>query len=137
MGAEVQLKSADAGATQSWEAVQHHSMVVEHDIRCAFVTVGCCQQHAEFCCHNPQAQFGGEIEAESSVFGGEDGAKRLADLKTRIIEHNVLVISLYYTRITTARLAELLDLAPGEEAHDALVCYMHGVRAIEAWGRMW
>jgi hypothetical protein len=48
------------------------------------------------------------------VFAGEYGAKRLADLKLRVIEHNVLVVSKYYTRITTARLAELLDLKPLE-----------------------
>jgi hypothetical protein len=52
--------------------------------------------------------------AQSDVFAGEYGAKRLADLKLRVIEHNVLVVSKYYTRITTARLAELLDLKPLE-----------------------
>lgn len=51
---------------------------------------------------------------QADVFAGEYGAKRLADLKLRVIEHNVLVVSKYYTRISTARLAELLDLTPLE-----------------------
>lgn len=55
---------------------------------------------------------------QSDVFAGEYGAKRLADLKLRVIEHNVLVVSKYYTRITTARLAELLDLNPEEVRTD-------------------
>lgn len=54
------------------------------------------------------------LPAQSDVFAGEYGAKRLADLKLRVIEHNVLVVTKYYTRITTARLAELLDLTPLE-----------------------
>jgi len=59
-----------------------------------------------------EAQYGGEIAAERDIFAGEYGAKRLEDLKLRVIEHNVLVVTKYYTRITTARLAELLDLSP-------------------------
>jgi 26S proteasome regulatory subunit N5 len=48
------------------------------------------------------------------MFAGEYGAKRLADLKLRVVEHNVLVVTKYYTRISTTRLAELLDLKPEE-----------------------
>lgn len=59
-----------------------------------------------------EAQYGGEIAAEGDIFAGEYGAKRLEDLKLRVIEHNVLVVTKYYTRISTARLAELLDLSP-------------------------
>jgi 26S proteasome regulatory subunit N5 len=33
-------------------------------------------------------------------------------LKLRVNEHNVMVVSRYYTRISTHRLAELLDLSP-------------------------
>lgn len=58
------------------------------------------------------AQYGPEIQAESDVFAGEYGTKRLEDLKLRVIEHNVLVVTKYYTKITTTRLAELLDLTP-------------------------
>ncbi len=40
--------------------------------------------------------------------------KRLEDIKLRVNEHNVMVVAKYYSRITTARLAELLDLSPDE-----------------------
>lgn len=61
-----------------------------------------------------EAQYGPEIAAETDIFAGEYGSKRLEDLKLRVIEHNVLVVTKYYTRITTARLAELLDLTPDQ-----------------------
>lgn len=49
------------------------------------------------------------------VFGpSEDGAKRWEDLHTRVIEHNVRVISQYYTRVTIPRLTSLLDLTVPE-----------------------
>eukprot|EP01127_Copromyxa_protea_P012018 TRINITY_DN308_c0_g2_i1.p1 TRINITY_DN308_c0_g2~~TRINITY_DN308_c0_g2_i1.p1 ORF type:complete len:437 (+),score=117.79 TRINITY_DN308_c0_g2_i1:534-1844(+) len=40
----------------------------------------------------------------------EEGQRLWADLKLRVIEHNLRVISKYYNRITEKRLAELLDL---------------------------
>ena len=55
-----------------------------------------------------------ELDAEASVFGGESGQKRCDDLRLRVIEHNILVISAYYSRITVARLAQLLDLPTAE-----------------------
>jgi hypothetical protein len=51
---------------------------------------------------------------QPDVFAGEYSARRLADLKLRVVEHNVLTITKYYTRISTTRLAELLDLTPAE-----------------------
>jgi len=51
----------------------------------------------------------------------------MADLKLRVIEHNVLVVSKYYTRITTTRLAELLDLKPEE------VSRRHTVLSVSQW----
>jgi hypothetical protein len=50
------------------------------------------------------------MTAEPEVFAGDLGPKHLEDLKLRVVEHNVLVLTKYYTRITTQRLAELLDL---------------------------
>lgn len=44
----------------------------------------------------------------------EKAHKRYKDLRARVIEHNVRVIAKYYTRITFARLTQLLDL-PGQE----------------------
>ena len=55
-----------------------------------------------------------EVAAESSIFGGENGKKRQEDLRLRVIEHNILVIAKYYSRITVARLAQLLDLPAAE-----------------------
>lgn len=66
------------------------------------------------CANVSRQNLPGSLPAQPDVFAGEYGAKRLADLKLRVIEHNVLVVTKYYTRITTARLAELLDLKPEE-----------------------
>mmetsp|Transcript_7741 Transcript_7741/g.25693 ORF Transcript_7741/g.25693 Transcript_7741/m.25693 type:complete len:489 (-) Transcript_7741:163-1629(-) len=63
---------------------------------------------------------GAEMEAEPDIFGGGDaGKKRLADLRLRVIEHNIHTVSKYYSRITLERLAEILDL-PKEEAETNL-----------------
>lgn len=95
-----------------------------------------------------EAQFGAEMAAQPEVFGGELGPKHLEDLKLRVVEHNVLVLSKYYTRITTKRLAQLLDLTPekvglvGEArgwrvgsrgwAPCCVVCWCRG-----GWGAWW
>lgn len=55
-----------------------------------------------------------EVAAEESIFSGERGQKRQEDLRLRVIEHNILVIAKYYSRITVARLAQLLDLPAAE-----------------------
>ncbi|CAO3592996.1 unnamed protein product [Absidia cylindrospora] len=41
----------------------------------------------------------------------EEGQKRWKELHNRVIEHNIRVIAKYYTRITTKRLTQLLDLS--------------------------
>lgn len=41
-------------------------------------------------------------------------SRRYADLRKRVIEHNVRVVAQYYTRITIARLCTLLDLSEPE-----------------------
>lgn len=52
----------------------------------------------------------------TEVFGVDDpkGPKRWTDLRNRVIEHNVRVISKYYTRVRMTRLKELLDLDEDE-----------------------
>lgn len=70
------------------------------------------------------------LRLQADVFAGEYGAKRLADLKLRVIEHNVLVVSKYYTRISTARLAELLDLTPEEVRLKGLGAWGSGGRRL-------
>lgn len=49
----------------------------------------------------------------------KEGAARYADLRKRVIEHNLCVLAKYYTRITTSRLTTLLDL-PELEAEEFL-----------------
>ncbi|XP_010246273.1 PREDICTED: 26S proteasome non-ATPase regulatory subunit 12 homolog A [Nelumbo nucifera] len=51
-----------------------------------------------------------EFENEKNMLGGSLGDKAAKDLKQRIIEHNILVVSKYYSRIMLKRLAELLCL---------------------------
>ncbi|XP_022971717.1 26S proteasome non-ATPase regulatory subunit 12 homolog A-like [Cucurbita maxima] len=51
-----------------------------------------------------------EFENEKNLLGGSLVEKAAEDLKQRIIEHNILVVSKYYARITLKRLAELLCL---------------------------
>lgn len=68
-----------------------------------------------------EATYGAEMAAQADVFGdaAEGGPKRREDLQLRAVEHNVLTVAKYYTRISMARLAELLDLSP-DKAEDAL-----------------
>lgn len=77
-----------------------------------------------------EAQFGAEVAAEADIFAGEYGARRLADLKLRVVEHNVLTVARYYTRITTTRLAELLDLTP--EAAEKQLAELVVAKAVSA-----
>lgn len=58
--------------------------------------------------------FKDEFENEKNMLGGSLGDKAAEDLKERVIEHNILVVSKYYTRITVKRLAELLCLTVEE-----------------------
>ncbi|ORX74382.1 hypothetical protein DL89DRAFT_319931 [Linderina pennispora] len=58
-----------------------------------------------------ESLYGGEFR-QTDVFSAstEDGNARWKALRDRVIEHNIRVIAGYYTRITLARLTELLDL---------------------------
>ncbi|KAE8221571.1 hypothetical protein CF319_g5090 [Tilletia indica] len=49
----------------------------------------------------------------------EDGEKRWEELHKRVVEHNIRVVSKYYTRITLPRLSQLLDL-PQAQAESSL-----------------
>ncbi|CAO3652964.1 unnamed protein product [Mucor hiemalis] len=40
----------------------------------------------------------------------DEGQKRLKELHSRVVEHNIRVIAKYYTRVSTKRLTQLLDL---------------------------
>eukprot|EP00898_Chlorokybus_atmophyticus_P002570 jgi/Chlat1/3313/Chrsp22S03479 len=56
-----------------------------------------------------------EFASEPELFKGGEESKAMKDLRLRITQHNILVVSKYYTRITTKRLAALMDL-PMEDA---------------------
>ncbi|XP_057496811.1 26S proteasome non-ATPase regulatory subunit 12 homolog A-like [Actinidia eriantha] len=58
--------------------------------------------------------FQNEFENEKNMLGGPLGDKAAEDLRQRVIEHNILVVSKYYSRITLKRLAELLCLSVQE-----------------------
>ncbi|KAG0570069.1 hypothetical protein M758_6G131100 [Ceratodon purpureus] len=55
-----------------------------------------------------------EFEQEAHLAGGALGEQAAEDLRQRIIEHNILVVSKYYSRITLTRLSELLCLTAQE-----------------------
>eukprot|EP00899_Mesostigma_viride_P029474 jgi/Mesvir1/9711/Mv12183-RA.1 len=63
------------------------------------------------------SRYSTEMAAEE-LFSGEGKEKAVEDLHLRLVEHNLLVISKFYTRVTLKRLAELLDLTvPDAEKH--------------------
>ncbi|XP_056693283.1 26S proteasome non-ATPase regulatory subunit 12 homolog A [Spinacia oleracea] len=56
-------------------------------------------------------EFEGEFDNEKNLLGGSLGEKAAEDLKQRVIEHNILVISKYNSKITLKRLSDLLCLS--------------------------
>ncbi|CAI7795807.1 unnamed protein product [Closterium sp. NIES-54] len=59
-----------------------------------------------------QADYSAEMQEEKPTVFLKDSA--LEDLRLRVIQHNILVMSKYYVRITMARLAQLLSLTVEE-----------------------
>ncbi|KAK6922895.1 26S proteasome regulatory subunit RPN5, C-terminal domain [Dillenia turbinata] len=57
------------------------------------------------------AAYEDEFEGEKNLLGGSLVEKAAEDLRQRIIEHNILVVSKYYSRVTLKRLADLLCLS--------------------------
>ncbi|KAJ3246378.1 26S proteasome non-ATPase regulatory subunit 12 [Chytriomyces hyalinus] len=55
--------------------------------------------------------YGPTLKATSVFDKSEGGQARLKALHERVIEHNIRVIAKYYTRISTKRLTQLLDLS--------------------------
>lgn len=55
--------------------------------------------------------YGPTLGQNPALAGGDEAStKRLKELHNRVVEHNIRVIAKYYTRITTKRLTQLLDL---------------------------
>lgn len=62
----------------------------------------------------------GPILRATPIFApGKEGDFRWEELHKRVVEHNIRVISKYYTKIRMARLAQLLDLTP-EQSESSL-----------------
>mmetsp|Transcript_30687 Transcript_30687/g.80329 ORF Transcript_30687/g.80329 Transcript_30687/m.80329 type:complete len:457 (-) Transcript_30687:1498-2868(-) len=57
-----------------------------------------------------EAEFDAELKQSPHFQADEAGSKRHNDFRKMVVEHNIRTISKYYTRISTKRLAELLDL---------------------------
>lgn len=65
-----------------------------------------------------QQKYQSDLNSLSIFSDSEEAERLLGDLKLRVIEHNIRVISKYYSRITEKRLASLLDLdIPETEKH--------------------
>nr|KAG5713755.1 hypothetical protein BaRGS_024382 [Batillaria attramentaria] len=69
-------------------------------------------------CQNFEADLktGSTTNPPTHVFNPkqENGVKRWADLKNRVVEHNIRVMAKYYTRVRIKRMSELLDLSDAE-----------------------
>ncbi|KAN0060275.1 proteasome regulatory particle subunit [Thecaphora frezii] len=56
--------------------------------------------------------YGPMLRSTPTFAPGKEGDHRWEELHKRVVEHNIRVISKYYTKIRLARLAQLLDLSP-------------------------
>lgn len=54
--------------------------------------------------------YGQELQQTFVFSKTSEGEKRWKELHNRVIEHNIRVVAKYYTRVTTKRLMQLLDL---------------------------
>ncbi|EGD76687.1 26S proteasome non-ATPase regulatory subunit 12 [Salpingoeca rosetta] len=57
-----------------------------------------------------ETQFAPFLRSTDVFAATEQGEKQWSELRDRIIEHNIRVMAMYYTRMRTSRMAELLDL---------------------------
>ena len=67
---------------------------------------------------------GEEGSLATAVFSRDEvGEKRWTDLKARIVEHNIMMMAKYYTKIRLTRMAKLLALTEAEtEMVNSLCC---------------
>eukprot|EP00037_Helgoeca_nana_P014436 m.134726 g.134726 ORF g.134726 m.134726 type:complete len:454 (-) comp22546_c1_seq1:1427-2788(-) len=67
-----------------------------------------------------EAEFGAELNQSQYFQMTEDaGKKRFDDFRKVVVEHNIRTIAKYYTRISSKRLSELLDL-PTDQTEESL-----------------
>ena len=60
-----------------------------------------------------------ESPATTALASDAAGQIRWTDLKARVVEHNIRIMSKYYSRVTLRRMSQLLDLNP-QETEDTL-----------------
>jgi len=89
-------------------ALEDDGLVMYRAILEKFITDELISQ-AEFC-----QNFEGELRQTDAFCKTEAGDKRWADLKARIVEHNIRMMAKYYTKIRLARMAHLLALTEAE-----------------------
>ncbi|XP_071487476.1 26S proteasome non-ATPase regulatory subunit 12-like [Diadema antillarum] len=65
--------------------------------------------------YETELKQGSATSPPTDVFSDSDqGKQRWSDLRNRVVEHNIRVMAKYYTRITTKRMGELLELSEDE-----------------------
>ncbi|CEH17543.1 26S proteasome regulatory complex, subunit RPN5/PSMD12 [Ceraceosorus bombacis] len=79
-----------------------------------------------------QELYGPLLRSTPTFAVGADGDYRWEELHKRVVEHNIRVVSKYYTKITLARLATLLDLSV-EEAEKSLAAL---VTSATVWAKI-
>ncbi len=72
-----------------------------------------------------ESLYGPSLRNTAVFANTPDGNDRWEELHKRVVEHNIRVLSKYYTRITLQRLAALLDL-PLAQAEEALTNLVSG-----------
>lgn len=77
-----------------------------------------------------QTEWAAELDSQKEVFGGEAGAVAREDLRLRVVEHNIYMLSEYYSRISLPRLAQMLDL--GEDEAETRLCELVTGRGLDA-----
>ena len=69
--------------------------------------------------YTSELRTGSKSNPPPDVFTGEDGEKAWKCLKERVVEHNIRVMTKYYTRVKLERMSVLLDL-PSEEVESCI-----------------
>lgn len=80
--------------------------------------------------HAMTGVFGADADNGVALSDGSVGETRRKDFRKRVIEHNIYTLSEYYSRMTLARLGQMLDL-PEQEAEQSL-CDMVTTRGLAA-----
>ena len=61
-----------------------------------------------------ESQFAGEMMEQDAIFSGDKGVQNRDLFKLRVVDHNILVVSQYYSQVTLKRLADILKITTDE-----------------------